>query len=234
MNYQKHYTNLINKARKRILEDYTEKHHIVPRCMGGSDEENNLVRLTPEEHYVAHQLLVKIYPDNKSLTNAALMMVVNRPSNKLYGWLRRKHAATQSYRQSGESNNQFGTRWIYNLELKENRKIYKTDNIPEGWIEGRKIKFDLMFYQCRNCGDQFRRQSLEIYCSKECKKHDRSISNKIIDENFEDMLKYYQTTWSIDKTLKHFGITGSRAGNNYFSRLLKEKNIYIRKRRNSS
>jgi hypothetical protein len=234
MNYKKHYTTLIDRAKERILEDYTEKHHIIPRCMGGSDDENNLVRLTPEEHYVAHQLLVKIYPNNKSLVYAALMMIVNRPSNKLYGWLRRKHSTTQSYRQTGTSNNQFGTRWICNLELKENRKINKSDDLPIGWIEGRKIKFELMFYSCKNCGIQFKRQSLETYCSSDCKKHHRSDSNRIIDENLDKMLKYYQTIWSIDKTLKHFGITGSRAGNSYFSRLLKNKNIYIRKRRNSS
>ena len=72
---------------------YTEKHHIIPKCIGGNDCKNNLVMLTPEEHYLAHQLLVKIYPNNTKLVFAAKMMSVGhigRRRNKLYGWLRRK------------------------------------------------------------------------------------------------------------------------------------------------
>jgi hypothetical protein len=61
--------------------------------MGGNNSKDNLVYLTAEEHYVAHQLLVKIYPDNHKLIYAANMMCTNSPtgkrSNKLYGWLRK-------------------------------------------------------------------------------------------------------------------------------------------------
>ena len=90
MNYLKHYNALIERAKNRIIEEYTEKHHIVPRCLGGSDDITNLVNLTPEEHYLAHQLLVKIYPNHGQLAHAANMMCVNRPNNKLYGWIRRR------------------------------------------------------------------------------------------------------------------------------------------------
>jgi hypothetical protein len=90
MDYLKHYNSLINRSKNRIIEDYTECHHILPRCMGGTDDPNNLVNLTPEEHYLAHQLLIKIYPENKQLAYAANMMCTNRPNNKLYGWLRRR------------------------------------------------------------------------------------------------------------------------------------------------
>lgn len=94
MNYQLHYDSLVSRAiaeaRKRGTIDY-ESHHILPKCMGGSNLFANLVLLTPEEHYVAHQLLVKIYPGNKSLIYAARMMCVgSNRSNKLYGWLKRK------------------------------------------------------------------------------------------------------------------------------------------------
>jgi len=113
--------------------------------MGGSDESSNLVRLTPEEHYLAHQLLVKIFPDNNSVISAAVMMIPNRPSNKLYGWLRRKFSESQSERMSGDGNTQFGSRWIYNLELRQTRKILNTENVPDGWSLGRIIDFDLHF-----------------------------------------------------------------------------------------
>lgn len=42
--------------------------------------------------------------------------------------------------QKGNKNSQFGTMWIYCQETKENKKILKTDPIPEGWVKGRKIK----------------------------------------------------------------------------------------------
>ena len=97
MNYQKIYENL---TAKDMIADYTEKHHIIPRCMGGSDDIENIVCLTPEAHYVAHQLLVKIYPDNHKLIKAAHMMTVGRNTNKSYGWLKRKHSETMKQRPS--------------------------------------------------------------------------------------------------------------------------------------
>lgn len=90
MNYIKIHNTIIDRAKLRATTEYTEIHHIIPRSMGGTDDASNLVNLTPEEHYIVHQLLVKIYPDNKDLVFAANMMCVNRSSNKLYGWLRRK------------------------------------------------------------------------------------------------------------------------------------------------
>ncbi|AUG88274.1 homing endonuclease [Salmonella phage Mutine] len=96
MNYQFIYDSLILKAKLRVLDGYSETHHVIPKCMGGSDERHNLVELTPEEHFVAHQLLVKIFPHNHKLAFAANAMCLNNgkvgrtTNNKLFGWLRRK------------------------------------------------------------------------------------------------------------------------------------------------
>jgi hypothetical protein len=106
MNYEKHYNILINRAKGRILDSYTETHHIIPEHFfinrirkgpkgwleGDPNAKENLVELTPEEHLVAHQLLVKIYPRNHGLIYAAFMMGTSRQTNKVYGWLRRRHA----------------------------------------------------------------------------------------------------------------------------------------------
>lgn len=91
MNYALHYDRLIARASGRILAGYRERHHVLPRCMGGDDTKANLVYLTPEEHFVAHQLLVKIHPDIKKLANAAVLMAKHCSGNKAYGWLRRRH-----------------------------------------------------------------------------------------------------------------------------------------------
>ena len=95
MNYQKIYNNIIQRGRTRILEGYKEKHHIVPRCLDGTDDESNLVSLTPEEHYLCHLLLVKINPNNIRLVRAAMFMVSSNSNvqrnNKAYGWLKRQY-----------------------------------------------------------------------------------------------------------------------------------------------
>lgn len=106
MNYQKHYDLLIERARARVLSGYVEIHHVIPRCIGGSDDKSNLVQLTAEEHYVAHQLLLKIYPDSKSLSYAAQLMTggnatqqgSGRSKNKLFGWIRSRFAEAQKGR----------------------------------------------------------------------------------------------------------------------------------------
>jgi hypothetical protein len=229
MNYQLHYDKLIERAKNRSLSCYLEKHHIIPRCLGGSNDKENLVDLTPEEHYIAHQLLVKINPDNKKLLNAAIMMIPKRPSNKLYGWLRKRFAEHRSITQSGDKNTQFGTKWIYNDELKQNKKIKKDSSIPGGWKEGRKINFNTEIFYCKFCKNEFKRIKLEFYCSDDCKKnHLKSDAIKIIDDNLDELLNFYLEARSIDKTLKHFGVVGARAGNKYFSSILKKKNIYVR------
>lgn len=94
MNYHKHYSLLISRAQARIIEGYVEKHHIIPKCIGGTDDLSNLVALTPEEHFLAHQLLVKMYPEEHRLLFAVHMMCNGntkiRRNNKMYGWLRKK------------------------------------------------------------------------------------------------------------------------------------------------
>ena len=46
-----------------------EVHHIVPKCLGGSNKKENLVELTAREHFICHRLLCEIYPKNKKLNN---------------------------------------------------------------------------------------------------------------------------------------------------------------------
>jgi hypothetical protein len=61
MDYQRIYVVFIRDRRIRelSLEGYTEGHHILPRCMGGGDEPDNLIRLSAEDHVFAHLLLAK-------------------------------------------------------------------------------------------------------------------------------------------------------------------------------
>ena len=58
MDYSRQYNLIINKAKERVLEEYSETHHIIPKCLGGTNENTNLVELTPRENLICHRLLV--------------------------------------------------------------------------------------------------------------------------------------------------------------------------------
>lgn len=113
MNYKKIYDQLVEKCKvrgldKSALEGYFEKHHIVPRCMEGDDSKENLVLFTAREHYVAHILLWKIYPQDPNLFHAAWMMS-NRSlqdrNSRVYASLREEHARILSLRSEFNSPN---------------------------------------------------------------------------------------------------------------------------------
>ncbi len=58
--YTRWYNQITDRARNRIIEDYTETHHINPRSLGGTDDADNLVDLTAREHFICHWLLTKM------------------------------------------------------------------------------------------------------------------------------------------------------------------------------
>ena len=81
------YQNIINKAislnRKKTKNVYLENHHITPKCLGGTDNADNLVLLTPREHYICHKLLTYMFPGNVKLIFALLMMTHDKQERKI-------------------------------------------------------------------------------------------------------------------------------------------------------
>lgn len=91
MNYKLIYDNLINKRIQFPVEGYSEKHHILPRCLGGGNEKSNIIILTAREHLMAHLLLLKIYPNNRKLFHSVWMMTnMNKYTSKDYSYLKEK------------------------------------------------------------------------------------------------------------------------------------------------
>lgn len=64
--YTNYYYNIIDKAKARALppEIYTEKHHIIPKSLGGDNSKDNLAKLTAREHFICHRLLIKMVENN--------------------------------------------------------------------------------------------------------------------------------------------------------------------------
>ena len=85
MNYERIYKEFIadRRSKEAGLTGYTEKHHILPRSLKGSDEPENLIRLTPGDHYFAHLLLAKIHGGNQW---AAVALMSNMKSTSARGY----------------------------------------------------------------------------------------------------------------------------------------------------
>lgn len=75
MDNQKIYDQIISSSFERKQNDgeYYERHHIIPRSMGGSDESENIAVLTAREHYICHWLLYRIHR-NKEMASAWFFM----------------------------------------------------------------------------------------------------------------------------------------------------------------
>jgi hypothetical protein len=71
--YKRWYNNIINSAKNRSINGYVENHHILPKSLEGTDDTDNLVKLTAREHFICHLLLTKFTTGyDKKLMNFAL------------------------------------------------------------------------------------------------------------------------------------------------------------------
>lgn len=97
--YSKWYIALVEtakqKCRYRITGEYYEKHHIIPKSLGGNDTSDNLVLLTAREHFIAHACLWKHFKaigatfNERKMGKAFYMMTISsngqqRYNSKLY------------------------------------------------------------------------------------------------------------------------------------------------------
>lgn len=146
MNYSRIYQRIITSRQLNKFDGYTEQHHILPKSLGGTNELHNLVELTAREHFICHLLLTKIYTskfENAKMVKAFMMMLVKSTNQQRYFTshryekIRTEFAKIQSCNQTGKGNSQHNTRWIHSLQLKQNKKILISCNIPAGWESGR-------------------------------------------------------------------------------------------------
>jgi len=78
MNYQRVYNEIVNnRIINQITDGYTEIHHITPKCLGGSNNPLNLVKLTAREHFICHYLLTKIHPHHSGIASAVNLMLTS-------------------------------------------------------------------------------------------------------------------------------------------------------------
>lgn len=118
--YIRWYAAITENAKGRILDSYTEKHHIIPRCLDGTDDSDNLVDLTAREHFVCHWLLTKIHHTGKQHYQMLNALRGMRRENKnqqryktkitarVYATAKEEWSKYQSIKYKGEGNPMYG------------------------------------------------------------------------------------------------------------------------------
>lgn len=107
MNYQLHYELLIAKygTWEKPNDVYTERHRKLPGCFGGTYVKGNAFYMTARAHFLAHILLVKVYPNQDPLIEAVnLMSGYHQYGAKIYSSLRTRWKEILSARMTGENN----------------------------------------------------------------------------------------------------------------------------------
>ena len=123
--YTKWYFSLM-ESRKNTRLINGEFHHIIPKCLGGEDSQENLIHLSYREHYLAHLLLIRMH-DSKKLINALWQMSFK--NKRKYFNSRLYNISKQKYIESIKGNNHWS-------KLDDFKK-----SVSNSWDEKRKINF---------------------------------------------------------------------------------------------
>lgn len=156
MNYHKIYLSLIENAKNNKesrLQNYSEKHHILPKCMGGSEDESNLVALTAREHFIAHALLAKIHngtPNGYKLASSFNMMCRDGQGGNRYFNSRLFEIARKLY----SDNHPCKTDVVKDKISKTLLSLYETSEWKEK-SEARKLDFREDRICLCGCGEKF-------------------------------------------------------------------------------
>ena len=159
MDYRKIYCLLVYSAKanetyrkqQRKLGAYFETHHVLPKSLNGTNNDDNLVMLTGREHFICHWLLVKMFPigtDARIKMVNALWMMMNEGkyhrhgryvNARAYEALRSEWSLNVSkltaMTQAGSKNSQYGKHWYTNIDSGESRSMFEKPS--DRWIDGR-------------------------------------------------------------------------------------------------
>lgn len=151
--YTKWHNHIINRAISRSLKktknDGIERHHILPKSLGGNPSRENTVTLYAKEHFIVHLLLIKMLKEQRhidKMTFALFNMKANngeyiRDNNsKMYEYFKTHWQKLQSKRQTDYMSKEENRKKISEqrkdyFKIKENRdnlsKIFKGKKRPD-------------------------------------------------------------------------------------------------------
>lgn len=153
MDYKKIYESIVSNAIARgVPSGQYDRHHIIPRSLGGVDYDSNMVNLTLREHFVCHLLLAKIY--GGPMIRAAFLMSSFRKYNSSRQYKKLREEYINNF-MSGDNNpsRRFpwtdeekkligdkakGRKWVNNgIDSCMAKGELLNDLLSNGWVYGR-------------------------------------------------------------------------------------------------
>lgn len=150
--YEEFIQNILStRGRFNCGEEYHERHHIIPKCMDGSDDEENLIDLFAREHFEAHKLLALENPDNDGLVYGWTMMAFVKDNNQKryeltaeeYEEARIALSMVASEKNRGENNPFYGKHHTEETRAKMKESSEKRWSRPEEKEKARKAKANM-------------------------------------------------------------------------------------------
>ena len=144
--YNEFINSILNtRGRFNCGNEYCERHHIVPKCLGGDNGTENLIDLYAREHFIAHKLLAQENPENEKLICAWWRMcnIKNKrdelyePTPEEYEEARKCFAQMASQRMMGENNPNYGKSKNKGKSFTEEHKK-KLSDVRKGKYTGEK------------------------------------------------------------------------------------------------
>lgn len=191
--YASWYFSLIDSRKSKETDNrYLEKHHIIPKSLGGSDTIDNLVYLTAREHYIAHLLLIKMTTgDEKARMSFALKCMSNFknkyhqryiPPSKIYEIERKNFSQSMSEYNFGHPNYLISHTEETKKKIKSTQKarfakmsveekkdwVLQSMNSPESWTDERKQNIS------KSTTGKKKTKTKEFYLSKEKTREQRT------------------------------------------------------------
>lgn len=135
--YTRWYNSIVSNRKQNLLDSsvYQEKHHIIPKSLGGSNKKENIVVLTAREHFICHRLLVKMTEGNDKVKMSyaiRTMMIRENPyqtrykiSSKVYESIIKETKKVIGESQKGTNNPFYGKNHSNETRslMKEKRKL---------------------------------------------------------------------------------------------------------------
>lgn len=112
--YTKWYYQIIDSAKTSNYNCYTEKHHIIPKSLGGKNNQSNLVRLTARQHFICHMLLTKMVSKKKHR---------QKMCHALWAMTTLEHSKCQKRYKNNSKSYEY-SRKLYSKNMSENNPMY--------------------------------------------------------------------------------------------------------------
>lgn len=199
--YTKTYFQIIEKAKNRIISDsYYEKHHITPKSLNGSNNKDNIIKLTAKEHFIVHWLLTKMcISDNhtRKMKYAMRSMSWNKTGNRIisawqYELARKKVSESSKGRNvtdlTREKLSIAGKKRFQNEENRKKMSISISNSPLTKCTEERKLKISNTmkeFYKDEEKLNSMKMRIKEIQSTPEFRKKRSDLAKKRFDDRPE-------------------------------------------------